>query len=130
EYRAYEAAHPHALGRGTLHGRAALDRRTVQVSDVRLDPQYARQEASAMGGFRAVLAVPILREGKAVGVLALGRRTPGPYTPRQVELVETFANQAAIAIENARLFDAVRNRSEELSRSLEDLRTAQDRLIQ
>ncbi|PBB42128.1 hypothetical protein CK222_20200 [Mesorhizobium sp. WSM3866] len=130
EYRAYEAAHPHALGRGTLHGRAALDRRTVQVPDVRLDSQYARQEASAMGGFRAVLAVPILREGEAVGVLALGRRTPGPYTPRQVELVETFANQAAIAIENARLFDAVRNRSEQLSRSLEDLRTAQDRLIQ
>jgi two-component system NtrC family sensor kinase len=130
EYRAYEFAHPHPLGRGTLHGRAALERKTVQVPDILLDPEYQRPEAVTIGDFRSVLAVPILREGHAVGVFALGRRTPGPYTPRQVELVETFANQAAIAIENARLFDVVRNRSEELMRSLEHLRTAQDRLIQ
>lgn len=130
DYRQYEAAYPHRLGRGTLHGRAAFERKTIMVPDIRHDLEYQRPEAVILGDFRAVLAVPILREGEAVGVLALGRRMPGPYTPRQIELVETFASQAGIAIENARLFDAVRNRSEELSHSLEDLRAAQDRLIQ
>jgi signal transduction histidine kinase len=77
-----------------------------------------------------VLAVPLLRQDELIGVFAMIRAEPNPFTTREIELVKTFADQAVIAIENVRLFDEVQARTAELSRSLEDLRTAQDRLVQ
>jgi signal transduction histidine kinase len=77
-----------------------------------------------------VLAVPLMRDGAVEGVLLLGRPEPGPFSQRQIDLVQTFADQAVIAIENVRLFDQVQERTKELSLSLDELRTAQDRLVQ
>src|SRR5207342_1341707 len=82
------------------------------------------------GGFKTILAVPMLRERKAIGVLALTRVEVRPFTDKQIELVSTFADQAAIAIENVRLFESVEARTRELAKSLEELRTTQDRLVQ
>jgi GAF domain-containing protein len=115
-------------GRGTVVGRSLLERKTVHVHDVQADPDYTL--ARDLGSFRTVLAVPMLREGVAIGVLALTRREVRPFTDKQIELITTFADQAAIAIENVRLFDEVQGRTRELAKSLEDLRTTQDRLVQ
>jgi two-component system NtrC family sensor kinase len=117
-------------GRGTVVGRSLLERKTVHVHDVLADPDYTLVKARELGSFRTVLAVPMLREGVAIGVLALTRREVRPFTDKQIELVSTFADQAAIAIENVRLFESVESRTRELAKSLEDLRTTQDRLVQ
>jgi GAF domain-containing protein len=121
---------PVAPARGSATGRALLESRTVHIADVRADPDYTFSEAIEKGGFKTILAVPMLREGKAIGVLALTRIEMHPFTDKQIELVSTFADQAAIAIENVRLFERVQARTRELAKSLEDLRTAQDRLVQ
>jgi signal transduction histidine kinase len=121
---------PVAPTRGSATGRALLEGRTVHIADVRADRDYTFSEAIEKGGFKTILAVPMLREGKAIGVLALTRIEMKPFTDKQVELVSTFADQAAIAIENVRLFESVQTRTRELAKSLEDLRTAQDRLVQ
>jgi two-component system NtrC family sensor kinase len=117
-------------GRGTVVGRAAQERRAVQIADAWSDPEYEDKEAAHLGQVRGMLGVPLLRDGEPIGVFALGRSQPVPYTQREVDLVITFADQAVIAIENVRLFDEVRTRTKELVRSLDDLRRAQDRLIQ
>jgi two-component system, NtrC family, sensor kinase len=116
--------------RGTATGRALLEGMFVHIPDVQADPEYSFIEAQKLGDFRSVLSLPMLREGVAIGVLALTRHEVRPFTEKQIELVSTFADQAAIAIENVRLFESVETRTRELARSLEDLRTAQDRLIQ
>lgn len=121
---------PVAPERGSATGRALLESRTVHIADVRSDPDYTFSEAIEKGGFKTILAVPMLRERKAIGVLALTRVDMRPFTDKQIELVSTFADQAAIAIENVRLFESVQARTRELAKSLEDLRTAQDRLVQ
>ena len=116
--------------RGTATGRALLEGKVVHIPDVRADPDYTFAEAQKLGGFRTILSVPMLREGTPIGVLALTRHEVRPFTDKQIELVSTFADQAAIAIENVRLFESVEARTRELAASLEDLRTTQDRLVQ
>jgi signal transduction histidine kinase len=123
-------ANPIRPGRETITGRVFLDGRPVHVADVRSDPEYNFGQAPTIGAYRAVLAVPLMRDGAVEGVLLLGRPQPGPFSQRQIDLVQTFADQAVIAIENVRLFEQVQARTKELSLSLEDLRTAQDRLVQ
>ena len=116
--------------RGSATGRALLEGRLVHIPDVQADPEYTFVEAQKFGDFRTILSVPMLREGAAIGVLALTRHEVRPFTDKQIELVTTFADQAAIAIENVRLFESVEARTRELGQSLEELRTAQDRLVQ
>ncbi|WP_033057206.1 GAF domain-containing protein [Sinorhizobium arboris] len=130
EFGEYLRALPLEPGRGTIVGRTLLETRPVQVADVLDDPEYELIEGQRLGGFRTVLGVPLLREGSPIGVLALTRSNVRPFVEKQIELASTFADQAVIAIENVRLFEEVQARTEELSRSLEDLRTAQGRLIQ
>ena len=123
-------AHPIKPGRETITGRVFRDGTPVHVADVELDTEYNFGNAPAIGAYRAVLAVPLMRDGAVEGVLLLGRPMPGPFNQRQVDLVQTFADQAVIAIENVRLFEQVQERTRELSLSLEELGTAQDRLVQ
>jgi GAF domain-containing protein/CheY-like chemotaxis protein len=106
-------------GRGSIFGRALVERRTVHVPDVVADPEFERPEQPTATGIRAALGVPLLREGIIVGVLVVIRTEPRPFSQKQIELVETFADQAVIAIENVRLFDEVQARTKEVSEALE-----------
>jgi len=123
-------ANPIKPGRETITGRVFMEGKPAHVPDVQLDPDYDFGAAPVIGAYRAVLAVPLMRDRAVEGVLLLGRPEPGPFSQRQIDLVQTFADQAVIAIENVRLFEQVQARTKELSLSLEDLRTAQDRLVQ
>jgi signal transduction histidine kinase len=116
--------------RGTGTGRALLEGRIVHIPDVHADPEYTWSSAQKLGDYRTLLGVPMLREGVPIGVLTLTRSEPRPFTEKQIELVSTFADQAAIAIENVRLFESLEARTRELAGSLEELRAAQDRLVQ
>jgi GAF domain-containing protein len=126
----YVKDRPVEVGRDTATGRALLEGKVIHIPDVEVDADYTWNEAQRLGGFRTLLGVPMLREGVPVGVLTLTRTDARPFTDKQIELVSTFADQAAIAIENVRLFESVEARTRELAKSLEELRTAQDRLIQ
>jgi GAF domain-containing protein len=130
EFTQYVRNIPVVPERGTATGRALLEGRIIHIPDVQADPDYTFAEAVKLGGFRTILSVPMLREETAIGVLALTRHDVRPFTEKQIELVSTFADQAAIAIENVRLFESVEARTRELAKSLEELRTAQDRLVQ
>ena len=116
--------------RGSVVGRTLLERRTVHVPDVQADPEYAPSAGRRGSNVRTMLGVPLLREGAPIGVFVLTRYLVRPFSDKQIELAATFADQALIAIENVRLFEQVQERTRELSLSLEDLRTAQDRLVQ
>ena len=116
--------------RGSASGRALLEGRVVHIPDVKVDPEYTWSEAQRLGDYRTIVGVPMLREGAPIGVLTLSRSEVRPFTDKQIELLTTFADQAAIAIENVRLFQSVEARTRELAASLENLRTTQDRLVQ
>jgi signal transduction histidine kinase len=119
EFREYHESHSISPGRGTAVGRTAVEGKTVNIPDVLADPEYTFLEAQKLGQYRANLAVPLLREGKPIGAFSLTRREPLPFNTKQIELVETFADQAVIAIENVRLFDAEQQRRRELSEALD-----------
>jgi signal transduction histidine kinase len=106
-------------GRGTTVGRALLECRPVQIVDVQADPEYAFDEAQKMFAFRTVLAVPMLREGMPKGVIGLIKTEVEPFTDKQIALVETFADQAAIAIENVRLFEEIQDKNRQLQQASE-----------
>jgi len=130
EFQEYVKDNPIEAKRGSSFGRALLEGRVVHIPDVLADSEYTYLEGQKLGGYRTVLTVPMLREDVPIGVLSLTRSEVRPFTDKQVELATTFADQAAIAIENVRLFDSVEARTRELVKSLDDLRTAQDRLVQ
>ena len=118
EFRELMFARGLDLDRGSVAGRAALERRAVQVPDILADPEFTVFESQRRGGFRTVLGVPLLREGNPIGALFLTRGVVELFTQQQVDLVTTFADQAVIAIENARLFDEVQARTQDLSEAL------------
>jgi signal transduction histidine kinase len=130
EFMDYVRNVPVVPDRGSATARALLEGVVVHIPDVHADPDYTFNEAQRLGDFRTIIGVPMLREGKAIGVIVMTRSEVRPFTDKQIELATTFADQAAIAIENVRLFESVEARTRELAASLEDLRAAQDRLVQ
>ena len=103
-------------------GRAILRRAVVHIPDVEVDPEYAHQAMRHAVGFRSGLWVPMMREGAPIGVIAVVRAEPGPFSDNQIELLRTFADQAVIAIENVRLFTELQARTRELGRSVDELK--------
>jgi signal transduction histidine kinase len=126
----FHARTPLAIDRTTIAGRTVIEKRTIHVPDIEADPEYKLQQSFRLGGWRSIIGVPLMREGVVIGTLALARVVKGPFTARQIELTESFADQAVIAIENSRLFEEVQAKTRELEASLEDLKAAQTRLIQ
>jgi len=110
---------PVERGRGTATGRALLEGRVIHIADVLADPDYTWAEAQRLGGYRTVLGVPMLREGIPTGVLTLTRSEVRPFTEKQIELVSTFADQAALAIENVRLFEEIQDKNRQLQMASE-----------
>ncbi len=130
EYLEFLQANPIALDQaGSSTSRAAREKRTVHIPDIGADPEFG-QGPMAVGQRRALLSVPLMHEGTAIGVITMRQSHLTPFTERQIEVVQTFADQAVIALSNVRLFEEVQERTRQLSQSLDELRTAQDRLVQ
>jgi GAF domain-containing protein/CheY-like chemotaxis protein len=129
EFVEFMDTHPLELGRGTVAGRTVAEGTIVHIPDVLEDPEYRFVEGATVGGLRTMLGVPLLREGTPIGVIVLSRKRVAPFTDKQIELVSTFSDQAVIAIENARLFEAEQQRTRELSESLEQ-QTATSEVLQ
>jgi two-component system, NtrC family, sensor kinase len=121
EVRDFWQQTPLRPGRGSGSGRAALERRTIHIPDVLADPEYELAEAQKQQGVRSLLCVPMLSGNSLIGVFALLRTEVRPFTDKEIELVTTFADQAAIAIENSRLLSELQARTAELTRSVEQL---------
>jgi GAF domain-containing protein len=117
---------PRALDSTRIEDQAILEGRTIHVGDIHSDADRSRfpsfRESSRRSGWRAALIVPLMRDDEAIGALAAFRNVPGRFTDQQIRLLETFADQAVIAIENARLFQELQERTEQLAHSVEDLR--------
>jgi GAF domain-containing protein len=128
-YREIEERAAIKPGPETLVGRTALEGETVHILDVLSDPQYGPKDDVRTANVRSVLGVPLAREGKVVGVIVLAREAVASFSSEQIELVRTFADQAVIAIENARLLDELRQRTNDLTESLEQ-QTATSEVLQ
>jgi GAF domain len=128
-YEEYFKTQTFAPGRGGVVGRVLLEGKSVQIPDILADPEYKFREIARLGDFRTILGVPLLRERISIGLLVLQRAAVRPFTEKQIELVETFADQAVIAIENVRLFEAEQQRTRELTESLEQ-QTATSEVLQ
>ncbi len=126
--KAIEALYPARPSRETAGGRAILDRMVIQVEDVLSDSEYGKALAST-GGWRSTISVPMLREGKPIGSISVARAQPGCFSDKEIALLQTFADQAVIAIENVRLFTELQARTTELTRSVDQL-TALDEVGQ
>ena len=119
------------IGLGDAHiGVAAVERRPIQVPDICNEPPAPVNEINLREGYRGILVIPLLRPDHIVGALVVRRKVPGEFPQSTIELLQTFADQSVVAIQNARLFESVETRTRELAKSLEELRTAQDRLVQ
>jgi class 3 adenylate cyclase/putative methionine-R-sulfoxide reductase with GAF domain len=112
----YDRQHPHGVDRTTAAGRAALERKPIHIPDIRADPEYSYGGPTEY--YRSLIGVPIMVEDDLIGAVVLVRREPGPFTDEHIALVRTFADQAAIAIRNARLIEAVERQRTELARFL------------
>jgi two-component system, NtrC family, sensor kinase len=119
EFEEFARRNPIAPQRGTITGRVVVEGKTVHVADVLSDPEFTGTEYQLRGNFRTCLGVPLLRAREVIGVFFLSRSEIEPFTKKQIELVTTFADQAAIAIENVRLFNEVQARTEDLRESLQ-----------
>jgi len=119
EFWAFMQSHPITPGRGSIAGRVALERRVIQIEDVAVDPEYTLRQATSLARQHTTLGVPLLREKELIGVIVLARQRVEIFTEKQIALVATFADQAVIAIENARLFDEVQARTRDLTESLQ-----------
>ena len=118
EARQFALAHPLSPGRGTMTGRVILERRAVHIPDVLQDPEFTYRDGQKAIGFRTVLGIPLLREDALLGIFAITRTHVEPFTDKEIELATTFADQAVIAIQNARLFDEVQAKTRDLSEAL------------
>ena len=116
---AMRRAYPRPLARDIAASRAVLDCSVAMISDVLEDPEFGIREVAIASGFRSILAVPLVREGSPIGAIAVGRPQPGPYSSEQVGLLQTFADQAVIAIENVRLVKELQSRNTDLTEALE-----------
>ncbi|TGQ96407.1 GAF domain-containing protein, partial [Mesorhizobium sp. M1C.F.Ca.ET.204.01.1.1] len=110
---------PVTPGRGSIAARVAQSGSVEQIADVLDDPEYTNIEGQRLGGFRTLLGVPLMRDGAVTGVFVLARSSVSPFSTREIELVQTFSDQAVIAIENVRLFEEVESRNRDLAESLE-----------
>jgi GAF domain-containing protein/CheY-like chemotaxis protein len=122
EFRELIVRNPIRPGRGSVAGRTALERRTVHIHDVLADAEYDLPDLQRRGGYRTVLGVPMLKGGALIGVITWAKAWVEPFSDKQIELVTSFADQAAIAIEHVRLFQELEARTRELTRSVEELR--------
>jgi GAF domain-containing protein len=121
-YKAYLEDHPLTPGRGSMVGRVALTGKAAHVDDTTLDPEYTLSQAASLGHLRTQLGVPLMREGDLIGVLIVARQRVEPFSERQIELVHTFADQAVIAMENARLLGELRESLEQQTATADVLR--------
>jgi signal transduction histidine kinase len=122
--RNYFERSPTRPDRTSIYGRAVLEGRTVHFPDMLADAEYDRPGLQAILSNRAGIGVPLLRDGTVIGVFALARKEPRQFSRKQIELIETFADQAVIAIENTRLFEEVQARTRELAKTVDDLEIA------